>query len=84
MNGQGSATAMTSPVVSSSGRPRPVDRFPSYNSDVEAGYISNSDDGRLIKDVETEENIKCIVTSSLFFAIIILVLVMMFTVNPAE
>ena len=77
MNGQGSTSHMTSPV-SGSGRPS-VDRFPSYSSDVEAGHI----DGKFM-NVETEENVKCIVTSSLFVAIIILLFVMMFTINPAE
>ena len=78
MNGQGSSSHMTSPV-SGSGRPS-VERFPSYSSDVEAAHF----DGKFIKNVETEENIKCIVTSSLFVAIIILLFVMMFTINPAE
>ena len=78
MNGQGSTSYLTSPV-SSSGRPG-VDRFPSYSSDVEAANY----EGKLIMNVETEENIKCMVTSSLFVAIIILVFVMMFTFNPAE
>ncbi len=53
-------------------------------SDIEAGHIHNSDDVKTLLDVETEENVKCIFTSSLFVAIIILVLVMMFTINPAE
>ena len=85
MNGQGGSTSsqMTSPIISSSGRPS-VERFPSYSSDVEAGHVTYSPDGKALMNVETEENIKCIVTSSIFIAIIILVFVMMFTINPPE
>ena len=84
MNGQGGSTSqLTSPVVSGSGRPT-VDRFPSYSSDIESGNVRYSPDGKVLMNTETKDNIKCIVTSSLFIAIIILVFVMMFTINPAE
>ncbi len=61
------------------------ERFPSLGSDgpdLEAGGGKVGYHQGIVLDVEKEENVKCIVTSSLFFGIIILIFIVMFTLNP--
>ncbi len=83
MNGPGlsrdEVMASTSSISSHS------QRFPSLGSDgpdVEAGGGKVGYHQGIVLDIEREENVKCIVTSSLFFAIIILIFIVMFTLNP--